>query len=46
MPVISVFYGLIISLYYFDNKQHNLPHVHVRYSEMEGVFANLVIRYF
>ncbi|GAB3556989.1 type II toxin-antitoxin system toxin DhiT [Spirosoma fluminis] len=39
MPVISVFYGLIISLYYFDNKQHKLPHVHVRYSEMEGVFA-------
>lgn len=39
MPVISLFYGLIVSLYYFDNKQHKLPHIHVRYGEMEGVFA-------
>ncbi len=39
MPVISLFYGLIISMYYFDNKQHKLPHIHVRYGEMEGVFA-------
>jgi len=39
MPVILLFYGLIISMYYFDNKQHKLPHIHVRYGEMEGVFA-------
>ena len=39
MPVISMFYGLIVSLYYLDNKQHHLPHTHVQYAEMEGVFA-------
>ena len=39
MPVISLFYGLIVSLYYLDNKQHNLPHFPVKYGEMEGVFA-------
>ncbi len=39
MPVISMFYGLIVSLYYFDNKQHKLPHIHARYGEMEGVFS-------
>ncbi|QMW06523.1 DUF4160 domain-containing protein [Spirosoma foliorum] len=39
MPVISMFYGLIVSLYYLDNKQHHLPHIHVRYDEMEAVFA-------
>ena len=33
-----MFYGLIVSLYYLDNKQHHLPHIHVRYSEMEAVF--------
>ncbi len=26
MAVISVFYGIIISLYFFDNRQHHLPH--------------------
>ncbi|GAB2561722.1 DUF4160 domain-containing protein [Spirosoma areae] len=34
-----MFYGLIISLYYLDNKQHHLPHIHVRYGEMEAVFG-------
>ena len=26
-------------MYYFDNKQHKLPHIHVRYGESEGVFG-------
>lgn len=37
MPVISMFYGLIISMYYLDTKQHKLPHIHVKYGEMEAV---------
>ncbi|VAW63599.1 hypothetical protein MNBD_GAMMA09-7, partial [hydrothermal vent metagenome] len=28
MPTISMFYGIIIRLYYFDNQQHNTPHIH------------------
>jgi len=39
MPVISMFYGLLVSMYYFDNKQHKLPHIHVKYGETEGVFT-------
>lgn len=39
MPVISLFYGLIISMYYLDNKQHHLPHIHVKYNEYEAVFS-------
>ncbi len=39
MPVISLFYGLIVSMYYLDNKQHNLPHIHVKYNELEAVFT-------
>lgn len=39
MPVISLFYGLIISMYYLDNKQHHLPHIHVKYNEFESVFS-------
>jgi hypothetical protein len=38
MPVVSMFYGLIIAMYYLDTKQHKLPHIHVRYGEMEGVY--------
>ena len=39
MPVISMFYGIIISLYYIDNKQHNRPHIHVKYQEHEVVLG-------
>ena len=38
MPVISLFYGLIVSMYYLDTKKHNLPHIHVRYGEREAVY--------
>ena len=39
MAIISMFYGIIISMYYLDNKRHHLPHIHVRYQEKEAVFA-------
>lgn len=39
MPVISLFYGLIVTMYFFDNKKHHLPHIHVHYNEFEGVFG-------
>ncbi len=38
MPVISMFYGLIVSMYYLDTRQHNLPHIHVKYGELEGIY--------
>ena len=37
MPVISMFYGLIVAMYYLDTKQHNYPHIHVKYGEFEAV---------
>ena len=39
MAIISMFYGIIISMYYLDNKQHNLPHIHVRYQDEEAVVS-------
>lgn len=36
MPVISMFYGIIIRLYLLDNLHHNLPHIHARYAEFEA----------
>ncbi len=39
MPVISMFYGVIVMMYYFDNRQHNLPHIHVKYGDEESVIS-------
>jgi hypothetical protein len=39
MPVISMFYGIIIRLYLMDNKQHNAPHIHAKYAEFEASVA-------
>ena len=37
MPVISMFYGVIVMMYYFDNRRHHEPHIHVQYGEEEAV---------
>jgi hypothetical protein len=34
-----MFYGLIVYMYYMDNKQHNLPHIHVKYQGDEVIVA-------
>lgn len=39
MPVISMFYGVIVLMYYFDNKKHHRPHIHVEYSDEEAVVS-------
>lgn len=39
MPVISMFYGIIIQMFFFDNKEHHVPHIHVRYGEFKAVFS-------
>ncbi|MBN2824040.1 MAG: DUF4160 domain-containing protein [Campylobacterales bacterium] len=39
MPTISMFYGIVVMMYYYDNKQHNLPHIHVRYQGSKAVFS-------
>jgi hypothetical protein len=39
MPTISMFYGIIVYMYYFDNKKHNLPHIHAEFAEYTAVFS-------
>lgn len=39
MPVISMFYGIIIRMYFMDTKQHKAPHLHAEYSGKSAVFA-------
>ncbi len=39
MPTISMFYGIIIYMYYFDNKEHKAPHVHANYADYDAVIS-------
>jgi hypothetical protein len=40
MPSLSLFYGMVIYLYNFDNIRHKLPHLHVKY---QGDFSVISI---
>lgn len=37
MPVLSMFYGIIVRMYFFDDKQHHEPHIHVEYGDSKAV---------
>ena len=39
VPTISMFFGIIIRMFYRDNKQHHTPHVHAEYQGDIAVFA-------
>jgi hypothetical protein len=41
MPAISMFYGIVIYLYFFDDERHKLPHVHARYQEHRAAISIL-----
>jgi hypothetical protein len=31
MPTISMFYGVVIYLYFYDDHRHKTPHIHAKY---------------
>ncbi len=39
MPILSMFYGIIIRMYYADNQQHHVPHIHAEYGNNKAVFS-------
>ncbi len=39
MPVIAMFYGIIVRMFYYDNKEHKLPHIHVEFSGEHAVLS-------
>lgn len=39
MAVLAMFFGIIVSMYYFDKRRHHAPHIHVKYKEQEAVIA-------
>ena len=39
MATISMFYGIIVSMMYMDNKQHSIPHIHADYQGQSVVLS-------
>lgn len=39
MPTLSMFFGIIVSMYQEKGGQHNMPHIHAEYSGDEIVVA-------
>ena len=54
LPVLSIFYGIIVRMYREQGGKHNMPHIHAEYSGEEIVVAldgtvlevNILILYF
>jgi hypothetical protein len=34
-----MFYGIVVMMFFRDNKQHNMPHIHVRYQDTKAVIS-------
>jgi len=39
VPVISMFYGIIIRMYFRDVAQHRVPHLHAEHAGAKAVFS-------
>jgi hypothetical protein len=39
MLAISMFYGVIVYMYFMNNKQHQMPHIHAKYQDNDVVVA-------
>lgn len=39
MPTISMFYGILIALFFRDDVQHRKPHIHARYQSYKAAIA-------
>ena len=38
MPIISQFYGIIITMYFGESEKHHKPHLHARYNGMKATY--------
>jgi hypothetical protein len=39
LPTISMFYGIMILMFFKDKTRHNLPHIHARYQGNNAVIS-------
>jgi hypothetical protein len=43
MPTISMFYGILVSMYVLDTDRHHSPHIHIRYNEHKAVVRDFLM---
>ena len=39
MPTISMFYGIVIRMFFYDTEKHKLPHIHAEYQGKMAVYS-------
>lgn len=39
MPTISMFYGILIRMFFHDAEKHHLPHIHAEYQGQVAVYS-------
>lgn len=39
MPTISMFYGILIKMFFNDNERHHIPHIHAEFQGQVAVFS-------
>ncbi len=39
MPTISMFYGILIRMFFYDTDKHNVPHIHAEYQGQTAVYS-------
>jgi len=40
MPILSMFYGIVVYMYAYDNQRHHSPHFHAEYAEFTAAIAD------
>ena len=41
MPTISMFYGILIRMFFLDTEKHHVPHIHAEYQGQVAVYSIL-----
>ena len=39
MPTISMFYGILIRMFFYDTDKHNIPHIHAECQGQVAVYS-------
>ncbi len=39
MPTISMFYGILIRMFFYDTEKHHVPHIHAEYQGEMAVYS-------
>jgi len=34
-----MFYGIVIYMFFYDNKKHSLPHIHASYADADAIYS-------